>query len=158
MPMFCRICHAPRQRDISGCGQLCRIIAPHVPPFARQAYTAEAPPKSIGGREEVSLSPACVIAPGLPQPGLRVPLIARAYSRRCVGPFSLAFYSHAGNVPETPYMKFSRFPEGFSPSHFLFAEFFCEIPTLFQKNFLCRFQKTKKRPLHLFSRRSERKK
>ena len=35
---------------------------------------------------------------------------------------------------------------------------FCEIPTLFQKNFLCRFQKTKKRPLHLFSRRSERKK
>ena len=49
-------------------------------------------------------------------------------------------------------MKFSRFPEGFSPSHFLFAEFFCEIPTLFQKNFLCRFQKTKKRPLHLFSK------
>ena len=55
-------------------------------------------------------------------------------------------------------MKFSRFPEGLSPSHFLFAEFFREIPTLFQKNFLCRFQKTKKRPLHLFSRRSERKK
>ena len=53
---------------------------------------------------------------------------------------------------------FSRFTEGSSPSHFLFAEFFCEIPTLFQKNFLCRFQKTKKRPLHLFSRRSERKK
>lgn len=90
-------------------GELCRIIAPHVPPFARQAHTAETPPKSLGGREEVSLSPACVIAPGLPQPGLRVPLIARAYSRRCVGPFSLAFYSHAGNVPETPYMKFSRF-------------------------------------------------
>ena len=55
-------------------------------------------------------------------------------------------------------MKFSRFPEGFSPSHFLFAEFFREIPTLFQKNFLCRLQKTKKRPLYLFSRRSERKK
>ena len=55
-------------------------------------------------------------------------------------------------------IRFSRFPEGLSPSHFLFAEFFCEIPTLFQKNFLRRFQKTKKRPLHLFSRRSERKK
>ena len=36
-------------------------------------------------------------------------------------------------------IKFSRFTEGSSPSHFLFAEFFCEIPTLFQKNFLCRF-------------------
>ena len=55
-------------------------------------------------------------------------------------------------------IKFSWFTEGFSPSHFPFAEFFCEIPTLFQKIFLCRFQKTKKRPLHLFSRRSERKK
>ena len=32
------------------------------------------------------------------------------------------------------------------PSHFPFAVFFCEIPTLFQKIFLCRFQKTKKAP------------
>ena len=37
-------------------------------------------------------------------------------------------------------------------------KFFAWLPLFFKKNFLCRFQKTKKRPLHLFSRRSERKK
>ena len=42
-----------------------------------------------------------------------------------------------------PSIRFSRFPEGFSPSHFLFAEFFCEIPTLFQKIFCAGFRKQK---------------
>jgi hypothetical protein len=40
---------APGKWEYPGCGQLCRIIAP--------LYNAESPPKSIGGREEVSLSP-----------------------------------------------------------------------------------------------------
>jgi hypothetical protein len=44
------------------------------------------------------------------------------------------------------YMKFSRFPEGLSPSHFLFAEFFREIPTLFQKNFFVPVPENKKAP------------
>jgi len=34
------------------------------------------------------------------------------------------------------YMKFSRFPEGFSPSHFLFAEFFARFPHFFKKFFV----------------------
>jgi len=35
------------------------------------------PPKSLGGREEVSLSAHAVIAPGVPPPGYRLVLIAR---------------------------------------------------------------------------------
>ena len=35
-----------------------------------------------------------------------------------------------------PSIRFSRFTEGSSPSHFPFAEFFREIPKLFQINFV----------------------
>ena len=61
------------------------------------------------------------------------------------------------NVSDEWYLVF-KVPGGSLPSHFLFAEFFCEIPAFFQKNFLSWFQKAKKRPLHLFDRRNERKK
>jgi len=44
------------------------IIAPLVPPFARVAHTAETPPESLGGREEVSLYPCLLSRTGLPQP------------------------------------------------------------------------------------------
>jgi len=43
------------------------IIAPHVPPFARVTHTAETPPKSLGGREEVSLYPCLLSRTGLPR-------------------------------------------------------------------------------------------
>lgn len=80
---FCRICHAPRLAppgagDTIGCGQLCRIIAPQMPPLRQSKRTSpETPPKSLTGREKVSLCPAYVVASGLPQPGRWAALIAR---------------------------------------------------------------------------------
>ena len=55
-----------------------------------------------------------------------------------------------------PSIRFSRFTEGSSPSHFPFAEFFPIFPPFF-KNIFSALQKAKKRPSHLSVRRSERK-
>jgi len=44
------------------------------------------------------------------------------------------------------YIKFSRFTEGSSPSHFPFAEFFSDFPALFQKYFFSA-PKSKKAPI-----------
>lgn len=51
-PLFCRICHAPRQvseetGDVTGCGQHIRNIALPVPPLAKAGAYRRSPPSSL---------------------------------------------------------------------------------------------------------------
>ena len=69
------------------------------------------PPKSLGGREEVSLSPHAVTAPEMPLSGFRLALIARnspVYHLLGLSIFAARLIrSYMGYVPEMPSIQLS---------------------------------------------------
>ena len=74
------------------------------------------PPKSLGGREEVSLSPHAVTAPEMPLSGFRLALIARnspVYHLLGLSIFAARLIrSYMGYVPEMPSIQLSSCKEG----------------------------------------------
>ena len=115
----CRICHAPPAGPFQGrgCHRLRSALPHHSPAYAvaspELTNTEGTPPKSLTGREKVSLCPVSVIASGLPQPDQWIAWIARTaglhhlLKAAChrAAPFAAR---NTGKVPMAPYIQLSK--------------------------------------------------
>ena len=104
-----------------GCHRLRPALPHHSPAYAvaspELTNTEGTPPKSLTGREKVSLCPVSVIASGLPQPDQWIAWIARtaglhhllkAVCHRAA-PFAAR---NTGKVPMAPYIQLSKNKRG----------------------------------------------
>ena len=104
-----------------GCHRLRPALPHHSPAYAvaspELTNTEGTPPKSLTGREKVSLCPVLVIASGLPQPDQWIAWIARTaglhhlLKAAChrAAPFAAR---NTGKVPMAPYIQLSKNKRG----------------------------------------------